>query len=381
VKRLLFLTEHYPPAFGGVSASASRTVQALVKLGVQVGVVAWTRALEPGTVEASDDNPRIFRMGRYRDWDSTMPHTSNLCDWLWSQNKYSAVWGHYLAGAGFFATWTGKRKNTPSIVSIRGNDLDRDIFPPGDFARLQWTLENATAVTAVTRELCGKVTALTGRGDVIHLPNAVDSEVFHPAQPSMELRARLGILPDEMVLGFCGELREKKGQRQLLTALQKVREKRPACLLIIGEVRPSQMPQLMEFTGTEPPEAHRILITGAVGVGKEVNDHLQLCDVYLQPSLWDGMPNALLEAMAAGCGSIASDAGGIPEIIRHGENGILVPRWELHRLDEAVLDWMERPEEYRQAIRVAARKTAVEEFNFEAERERLWRTMERATSA
>jgi glycosyltransferase involved in cell wall biosynthesis len=375
VKRLLFLTEHFPPAFGGVSASASRTVQALVNLGVDIDVVAWTRALEPGTVEGSGDNPRVFRMGRYRDWDSTMPHTSNLCDWLWSRNTYSAVWGHYLAPAGFFAAWIGKRKETPSIVSIRGNDLDRDIFPPGDFARLQWTLENATTITAVTRELCGKVTALTGRGDVVHLPNAVDSEVFHPTAASMELRARLGIQPEELVLGFCGELREKKGQRQILAALKKVREKRPACLLVIGEVRPSQMPQLMEFTGTQPPTSHRILITGALSSAKDVNDHLQLCDVYLQPSLWDGMPNALLEAMAAGCGCIASDAGGIPEIVRHGENGIVVPRWELHRLDEAILEWTERTEEDRNAIRREARRTAVEQFHFEAEKDRLRRTL------
>ena len=78
-----------------------------------------------------------------------------------------------------------------------------------------------------------------------------------------------------------------------------------------------------------------------------MNAHLQACDVYLQPSLWDGMPNALLEAMAAGCGCIASDAGGIPEIITPGVDGIIVPRWQLHRLGEAVLEWLQADPKYR----------------------------------
>src|ERR1700688_2501549 len=118
-----------------------------------------------------------FRAGRYREWGNTFPHTMNLCDWLYSAAPYDSIWGHYLAPAGFFASWLGRLKGTPSTVSIRGNDLDRDMFPPGDFARLRWTLDYATVVTAVSEELSRKVTALAGRNDVVHLPNSVDHEV------------------------------------------------------------------------------------------------------------------------------------------------------------------------------------------------------------
>jgi len=372
VSRLLFITEHFPPALGGVAVSANRIVTALCGLGVEVDVIAWTRALQPGVVESTGENPRVFRVGRYREWDATFPHTMNLCDWLYAIAPYDRVWGHYLAPAGFVAAWLGRLKVTPSIVSIRGNDLDRDMFPPGDFARLLWTLEHATVVTAVTEELSRKVTALAGRKDVVHLPNAVDHEVFRPEPVPAGLREQLGIHADELVLGFCGELREKKGLREILAALRQVRAKRPACLLIIGEVRPSQMPKLFEYTGTEPLAAHRILVTGTLAGGPQaVNRHLQLCDVYLQPSLWDGMPNALLEAMAAGCGCIASDAGGIPEIITPGVDGVILPRWQLHRLAEAILEWANAGESYRRGMREAARSRVVEHFNFDQERLRL----------
>jgi glycosyltransferase involved in cell wall biosynthesis len=372
MKRLLFITEHFPPSLGGVSVSANRTVGTLCDLGVQVDVIAWTRALQPGVVESVPGNPRVFRVGRYREWDNTFPHAMNLCDWLYSVAPYDCIWGHYLAPAGFFAVWLGSLKGTLSTVSIRGNDLDRDMFPPGDFARLLWTLEHATVVTAVTQELSRKVTALCGRQDIVHLPNAVDHEVFRPTPAPEGLREQLGIQPDELVLGFCGELREKKGLQPILEALRQVRQKRPACLLIIGEVRPSQMPKLFEFTGTEPLAAHRIIVTGSLAGGAAaVNQHLQLCDVFLQPSLWDGMPNALLEAMAAGCGCIASDAGGIAEIINPGVDGIVLPRWQLHRLAEAILEWADVPQAHQQRIRDAARKRVVEHFNFDQERTRL----------
>jgi glycosyltransferase involved in cell wall biosynthesis len=368
---LLFLSERYPPDMGGVAASAGRISRALAGLDVAVDVIAWTRNLQPGVVVREDGNPTVYRMGRYREWDTTMPHTLNLVDWLVNTQPYDAVWGHYLSPAGFLAAWIGRMKKIPSTVSIRGNDLDRDMFPPGDFARLQWTLQNADHISAVTRDLAAKVAALSGRNDVVCLRNAVDHETFAPRPASNATREKLGIRPDEVVLGFAGELREKKGQQHLLQALRTVQQTRPACLLVIGEVRPSETPRLMQWLGPGTLEANRVLVTGPLATPAEVNEHLQLCDVYLQPSLWDGMPNALLEAMAAGCGAIGSDAGGIPEIIRGGVDGIIVPRWQLHRLGEAVLEWLDAAPDHRARIWQAARDRVIAEFSFDQERRHL----------
>ena len=378
--RLLFLAERYPPDLGGVSTSAGRISRAIAATGIEVDVVTWTRSLQPGIVDHEAGPLAIYRMGRFREWDSTMLHTLNLVEWLIGNRPYDAIWGHYLAPAGFLAAWFGKLKKIPSAISIRGNDLDREMYPPGDFARLRWTLENATCISSVTADLAAKVTALVGRTDVFCLPNAVDSTAFAPLSDDSfkaPLRARLGIRDDEAVLGFAGELREKKGQQFLLDALGKVREKRPACLLIIGEIRPSELPRLAQWTGAASLAEQRILVTGQLRSSAEVNQHLQLCDIYLQPSLWDGMPNALLEAMAAGCACIASDVGGIPEIITNGADGIIVPRWELHRLADAVLAWLDADPADQAHIRRAARDRAVTGFGFDQERRRLQLILDR----
>ncbi len=367
-RRLLFISERFPPDWGGVATSASRIAGVLAGLGVEVDVITWSRMVEPGRVVRQEGSPEVYRMGRFRNWDMTMPHTEILADWLSSRQPYHAMWGHYLFPGGFLAAWLARRSAIPSVVSIRGNDLDRDMFPPGDFARLEWTLRNASLVTAVTRELARKACSLSGRDDVVALRNSVDAEVFAPGPPAD--RDKLGIRPGEVVLGFAGELREKKGQRYLLEALRQVQHVRPACLLIIGDARPSEAPQgdLAE---------QRVLITGRLTEPREVNACLQACDVYLQPSLWDGMPNALLEAMAAGCGCIGSDAGGIPEVLIPGVNGIVVPRWQLHRLGEAILEWLNAAPEEKARLRQAARARVTGEFSPEGERRQLQALLER----
>jgi L-malate glycosyltransferase len=394
MKRLLLITERFPPDLGGVARSAARIAASLGQLEIAVDVVTWSRFLQPGEVahpEKIDPEPervdlepekidpgkveakqsQIYRIGLYRQWDMTLLHTLNLLDWLHQTQNYSAVWGHYLFPAGFLATWFGQLYGVPQVVSARGNDIDRLAFPPGDFARLQWTLTQANCVTAVSQDIARKIAVISQRQDVRVLKNAVDTQIFAPSQPDALLRATLGIAPDEVVLGFSGELREKKGQTFLLKALTTVRSHRPACLLLLGDIRPSTQTLLHSYGLVHPEDAQRILITGYCDDPALVAQRLQLCDIYLQPSLWDGMPNALLEAMACGCCCIASDAGGIPEVMDHGQQGFLLPRAQLHHLGEAILELLALDPAERQAIGAAARDRVCRDFSLAQEQQQL----------
>jgi glycosyltransferase involved in cell wall biosynthesis len=386
VSRLLFITERFPPDIGGLASSADRITKVLCQLGVEVDVLTWSKSLPPGEVllpkPSIPQAPQLYRVGRYRHWDMTMPLTLNLLEWLQQRRQYNALWGHYLFPGGFLATWFAELKSLPSIVSARGNDIDREMFPPGDFGRLQWTLERASLVTAVSADIARKIQVVSRRDDVVVLKNAVNDQIFAPAVLgddgiSKRLRESLEIAADEVVLGFAGELREKKGQKFLLHTLTTVRAQRPACLLIIGEVRESQE-AVLHLYGAEYPEARsRVIVTGHLPEPADVAKHMQLCDVYLQPSLWDGMPNALLEAMACGCCCIASDAGGIPEIITHGVNGFMLPCSQLHHLGEAVLECLELDAEIRHKIGMAGRGCIQSEFSLDVEKARLQIVLDR----
>ncbi|MCA8924497.1 MAG: glycosyltransferase [Planctomycetes bacterium] len=387
--RLLMLTERFPPDLGGLARSAARLAGSLARVGAEVDVLAWTKTLPPGaleTVDAGAVHPEaagatLHRLGLYASQDFSLQHTFNVLEWLHAQRAFEAVWGHYATTPGFAAVLFAEQQGLPSTVSARGNDIDRAVFPPGDFARLQWTLQRARIVTCVSQAMARKVTAILGSDAQLEVvPNTVDAETFAPGPPPAGLRERLGIRPGEAVLAFAGELRQKKGFPFLLEALCAVQRERPACLLVIGEVRPSDRAKLATFAADFPEAAARIVISGQLDAPAEVAAHLRLADVFLHPSLWDGLPNALLESMACGLPVLASDAGGIPEAIEHGVSGFVIGRHELHRLGEGTLELLALAPEQRAAIGAAARARVLERFHPAAEEASLRAVLQRLSS-
>jgi glycosyltransferase involved in cell wall biosynthesis len=380
---LLMIVERFPPDLGGLARSAERIAGALGQAGVEVHVLAWTKTLPSGALEtrpwsSGESTITLHRLGLFANLDLSLQETMNVLEWLHRDHDYRAIWGHYLFPAGFMAVLAARTFGRPSTVSARGNDVDRLMFPPGDFARLLWTLERADVVTAVSRDLARKIEILAGRHLKVEvIANVVDPTTFTPAPPDLDRRAALGIGPEEAVLGFCGELRHKKGLPYLLEALREVRRVRPASLLVIGEVRPRELTHLSTFSAESPEDAARIVVTGSLAAPLDVARDLRLCDVVLLPSVWDGLPNALLEAMACARPVIASDAGGIPEVIEQGVSGLLIPRALLHRLGEAVVELLEQPEARRAAIGAAARRRVVERFHPAVEREAMRRLLAR----
>lgn len=384
--RILLIAERFPPDLGGLARSGARTAGALARLDAQVDVLTWTRSLPPGalqtldagTVAASARGATLHRLGLFGQTDTTQQHTLDVLDHLHSRHRYQLVWGHYLSPPGFLAVTFAGLAGIPSTVSARGNDVDQAMFPPGDFARLLWTLQRATVLTAASGDLARKMVMLLGHDPRVEvIPNAVDTTLFSPGPADPALRQRLGIQPDELVLGFSGELRHKKGVPFLLSALSEVRKVRPACLLVIGEVRAREQEQLAAFRIENPEDAARIIVSGRLDAPEDVAAHLRLCDVYLQPSLWDGMPNAMLEAMACARVVVASDAGGIPEAIDSGGNGFLVPKALLNHLGQAIIDVLSLSEERRAAIGAAARVRIERRFQAQAEAEVLQRVLDR----
>jgi glycosyltransferase involved in cell wall biosynthesis len=377
--RLLFVAERYPPDVGGVARSARRIAGAFAREGVATHVFSWTRTLPAGElVTVEDAGVTVHRMGLFASWDLSMQHALNVLEWLDGRAPFDAVWGHYVYPSGFLAVWFAEQRRRPSIVSARGNDIDQLMFPPGDFARLRWALERATRRVAVSGDLARKIAVLLGDDagiDVIH--NAVDTRTFSP-RPS-DVRTGLAVEPGTAVLGFCGELRHKKGAPFLIRALADVQARRPAVLLVIGEARAREQALLAELTAEQPALAARVRAVGQLEDPAAVAQHLAACDVALFPSLWDGLPNALLESMACAVPVIASDAGGMPEVVRDGETGVLVPKAQLHRLGEQVLALLDDPARARR-LGEAGRAAVCGRYDEADEGPRLLEVLARAMS-
>jgi glycosyltransferase involved in cell wall biosynthesis len=112
-----------------------------------------------------------------------------------------------------------------------------------------------------------------------------------------------------------------------------------------------------------------------LGAQQNVVDFLRACDIFVFPSLYEGLGIALIEAMAAGCVCVATNTGPIPEVIQNGKDGILVPTADPDALARAVCDLLGDPVR-RSQLSAAAKQTAFSKFQPKQQAEQLTRIYE-----
>lgn len=173
------------------------------------------------------------------------------------------------------------------------------------------------------------------------------------------LRAGLGIAPGAELLLVHARLHPAKGHRDLLSAFAAVLAERPRAMLLIagdGSEREMLERQARQFGQTE---AIRFL-----GHREDVPDLLAAADLVVLPSLREGFPAALLEAMAARRAVVATSVGGVSEAMTDGREGRLVPPGRPAALASAIVDLLAAPER-REQLGMSARERAHREFRLD----------------
>jgi glycosyltransferase involved in cell wall biosynthesis len=181
-------------------------------------------------------------------------------------------------------------------------------------------------------------------GKISVIPNGVNCELFARAQPT-DL-SPFGIRPEVPVVITVGRLEEQKGIAYLLrAAVDVLRERTDSRFLIVGD-GPDRAS--LEALAASLGIAESVTFTG---VRSDVPGLLKAADVFVLPSLWEGMPNALLEAMAAGLPCIATAVEGSQEVIESDVTGLLVSPANSAQLSQAILRLFRAPDD---AARFAA---------------------------
>lgn len=165
------------------------------------------------------------------------------------------------------------------------------------------------------------------------IPNSLgeeDNSDFKQSSRSA-LRKEQGIEDDEFVIGYVGRVSFEKGLEHLIRAVPMMLERCPnVTVMIIGE-GPDR--KRLEEIARQLPTEERIRF---VGFQNDVKTWLATSDLFVLPSLTEGTPMALLEAMSQGLPVIASKVGGVPDIIKSGANGLLVHPGNAHEIADAI---------------------------------------------
>lgn len=176
--------------------------------------------------------------------------------------------------------------------------------------------------------------------------------------PESRLQARLrwGIGAEQTVLSCVGYLLPEKGQEILIRALPAVLQRFPGARLLLAGDGPCRLP-LQKLT-QELGLASAVIFTGFLD---DVGEVYRATDVFLFPSVAEPLGSALLDALAQGLPAIAVAAGGVPEIIEDGRNGILVPSPRTEDFNLALLHLLADPQRSVE-LAAAGRATILEKF-------------------
>lgn len=195
--------------------------------------------------------------------------------------------------------------------------------------------------------------------------NGIDTTYFNSdifsAQQNKDLKNSLEIQPNDFIFIFVGRLVGDKGINELITAFElfKTYTRQPITpkLLLVGPFESSLDPLQQETL--------RIMNTNrniiSVGFQKDVRPYLAISDCLVFPSYREGFPNVVMQAGAMGLPSIVTNINGCNEIIREGENGIIIPVKNVGALSEAMRKMME-DNNYRTQLQQNARPMIVSRY-------------------
>ena len=245
-------------------------------------------------------------------------------------NHFDVIDAHYFYPDGVAAARIADEFGLPLVISARGSDIN--LIGRIAFARerMLQAAERAQALIAVSGNLAKKMVELGMPEQRTHvLRNGVDTEAFKPFSSSAA-RTRLG-LPSSgsLVLGV-GNLVPEKGFSLLIEAIAGLGDVR---LLLIGEG-----PLRGELTSLGKSLAPSRVVLRPNMPQEELRYAYAAADVLALPSLREGWPNVVLEALACGTPIVASAVGGLPEILSDGAPGRLVVERSVHAWRHALRD-------------------------------------------
>lgn len=187
------------------------------------------------------------------------------------------------------------------------------------------------------------------------LPNGIDLEQFKPLD-KMTLRKQLGLPIDRPIILAVGNLSERKGHKYLLAALPKILQSYgPVLVVIVGEGEFRSAIELM-ITNLNP-----YVHLAGFQKGETIPHWLNAADIFVLPSLLEGTPNILLEAMACQLPVVATAVGGIGCVIEDGRNGIIIPPRSDTHLAEAVITLLQ-DSALRERLSINARNTVCSQY-------------------
>jgi glycosyltransferase involved in cell wall biosynthesis len=282
-------------------------------------------------------------------------------------------------GATTFGRMAGAMRRLPTIVHEHANLTDTPWFQKIADRALEPVTDIAIAVSQSTADFVIKARCIPPpKVKVVYL--GVPLEEFSRRRPSEEIqaaRAELGIAPDDVAIGTVTRLHDSKGNSFLVDAARLVLNERPhARFFVVGE---GPLRESLEQQARALRLGDRFSFTG---FAKDVPRVVSAFDISVFPSLWEGTPLTVFEALAMGKAIVATEADGLLDVLTSEHDAIIVPKRDARALANGLIRVIDEPDT-RDRLRAAAAETG-KEYDisvFVRKMERLYDLLHRVSRA
>jgi glycogen(starch) synthase len=295
--------------------------------------------------------------------------------------KPAIVHGHWAIPTGPAIVSVARRLGVPSVITMHGGDVyvnkaEGYDFPTRPYVRpvLRWTLRNASALTAVSDDCVAHALRAGAPREKTHLiMNGADLRRFSPTQDGAQ--PDIGYGP-KMIFA-CRQLFPRKGIRFLIQAVARLRPRHPDIRLVVAGdgFERADLESLTRELGVED-------ITTFLGwvANRDLPPYYRSCAVSAIPSLEEGFGIPAAEAMGCEAPVVASDAGGLPEVVQDGVTGFVVSKGDAAALADAIDKLLADPG-LRHRMAKASRARALQLFDWERTAERFEALYDRLLTA
>jgi glycosyltransferase involved in cell wall biosynthesis len=249
------------------------------------------------------------------------------------------IHAHFTWPMGYTGVCLAEKHGIPCVVSAHGFDIYELPFRDSDWGervrsvldRCSWILTDSWSNMACIERLGVKTPATV-------MPNGFSQTKFFPRETG-EVRAALHLPPDKKILLTVGNLLPVKGHVHLIDAMERITREQPDVLsLVIGQgPLKGSLARTIRNRGLE--DSVRLI---EVGSHSQIPLWMNACDLFVLPSLNEGNPVVMFEALGCGKPFIGSNVGGIPDVITSPDYGLLAPPGDPAALADRVLEGLGR---------------------------------------
>lgn len=363
--KVLLLTPGYPPAIGGIETHAYQLSKQLQHEGIELTVV-WLNGSDLDPVQGSTDPPVQNR--RIQRTEESTPMTVQNYRHLAAAVKSvdpdiihaHSLWYSYALVPILLNPSAPKFVVTNHSSSFLNNYYSESTLTSLKFRFAGWWPDICIAPSRELQQTTGDVAS----APVVWIPNGVNVDKFSPDAETTPVSHDLGQLPeDAFVVLATRRFEPKNGMRYLVKSTPHTDE--DIYFVMIGDgSNHAELKQWVEEQGL----SHRVLMPGSVP-HDEIAAYYQLADVSVLPSLKEAISISGLESMASETPLIGTRVGGIPELIDHEENGLLVQPRSPEEIAEAINRLHNNTYEVEE-MGIKARAKVVDSFSWDAVAER-----------